>query len=130
MLIWQQRPEASFVSGVHTWHKCNRYVRRGEKGVAILAPMFFKDKRQATDGSGEGTRRIWFRVVYVFDRLSRDLLSDPLRARRMPRVDLLLDGQAHHCSTPRPVQRYLMQELQQSASLLSSNSGVLSANAF
>jgi antirestriction protein ArdC len=76
MLIWQQRPEASFVGGFHTWHKCNRYVRRGEKGIAILAPMFLKNKSQAADGGEEETRRIWFRVVYVFDISQTD--GEPL----------------------------------------------------
>ena len=47
--------------------KCGRYVRKGEKGIAILAPMFFKDKRQMPDGSEAETQRIWFKVVYVFD---------------------------------------------------------------
>jgi antirestriction protein ArdC len=67
MLIWRQKPDASFVGGFNTWIKCGRFVRKGEKGIAILAPMFFKNKRQAKDGSDEETRRIWFKVVYVFD---------------------------------------------------------------
>ena len=67
MLIWRQRPDASYVGGFNTWLKCGRYVRRGEKGIAILAPMFFKDKKQTADGSEEETRRIWFKVVHVFD---------------------------------------------------------------
>ncbi|MGE5053548.1 MAG: ArdC-like ssDNA-binding domain-containing protein [Acidobacteriota bacterium] len=67
MLIWRQCPHASFVGGFHTWQKCGRYVRRGEKGIAILAPMFFKDKTKATDGSDTENIRIWFKVVYVFD---------------------------------------------------------------
>jgi hypothetical protein len=67
MLIWKQRPEASFVGGFNTWLKCGRYVCKGEKGIAILAPMFFKDKRQMADGSEGESRRIWFKVVYVFD---------------------------------------------------------------
>jgi hypothetical protein len=33
--------------------------------------MFFKDKKP--EGTQEETTRIWFKVVYVFDRLSRDL---------------------------------------------------------
>jgi antirestriction protein ArdC len=66
MLIWTQKPTAKLVAGFNTWQKCSRYVRKGEKGIAILAPMFFKDKRQ-TDNGEEETRRIWFRVVYVFD---------------------------------------------------------------
>ena len=67
MLIWRQRPEASFVGGFNTWLKCGRYVRKGEKGIAILAPMFFKDRRQTADGSEDEMKRIWFKVVYVFD---------------------------------------------------------------
>jgi antirestriction protein ArdC len=66
MLIWRQRPEASYVGGFNTWTKCGRYVRKGEKGIAILAPMFFLDKRQNADGNEEETKRIWFKVVYVF----------------------------------------------------------------
>jgi hypothetical protein len=73
MLIWRQRPEASFVGGLNTWLKCGRYVRKGEKGIGILAPMFFKDKRHTGEGKETQTQRLWFKVVYVFDRLSRDL---------------------------------------------------------
>ena len=63
MLIWRQRPDATFVGGFHTWLKCGRYVRKGEKGISILAPMFFRDK----DADGEEARRLWFKVVHVFD---------------------------------------------------------------
>jgi antirestriction protein ArdC len=63
MLIFRQRPDASYVAGFNTWIKCGRFVRKGEKGIAILAPMFFKDKT----ADDEETRRIWFKAVYVFD---------------------------------------------------------------
>lgn len=72
MLIWRQKPDASYVGGFNTWLKCGRYVRRGEKGIAILAPMFFKDKRQTADGGKEETKRLWFKVVYVFDIAQTD----------------------------------------------------------
>ena len=72
MLIWRQKLDASFVGGFNTWLKCGRFVRKGEKGIAILAPMFFKDKRQMADGSESESKRIWFKVVYVLT-LSRDL---------------------------------------------------------
>ena len=55
------------MGGFHTWLKCGRYVRRGEKGIAILAPMFFKDKRQTADGNDSESTPLWFKVVYVFD---------------------------------------------------------------
>jgi len=67
MLIWKQKPEASFVGGFNTWFNCGRYVRKGEKGIAILAPMSFKGNREMADGSEAETQRIWFKVVYVFD---------------------------------------------------------------
>jgi antirestriction protein ArdC len=71
MLIWSQRPDATYVGGFHTWLKCGRYVRKGEKGIGILAPMFFKDKSKAQDGT-ETETRIWFKVVYVFDLSQTD----------------------------------------------------------
>lgn len=67
MLIWKQKPDASFVGGFNTWLKCGRFVRKGEKGISILAPMFFKDKRQQPEGSETEIQRIWFKVVHVFD---------------------------------------------------------------
>src|ERR1700680_5073017 len=68
MLIWKQKPDASFVGGFNTWLKCGRYVRKGEKGIAILAPMFFKVK----NANGVDTKRTWFKIVYVFDVLQTD----------------------------------------------------------
>jgi antirestriction protein ArdC len=67
MLIWRQKPDASFVAGFNNWLKLGRYVRKGEKGIAILAPMFFKDKRQSPEGAETEAKRLWFKVVHVFD---------------------------------------------------------------
>jgi len=67
MLIWRQKPDASFVGGFNTWLKCGRYVRKGERGIAILAPMFFKDKRQSPEGIETEAQCLWFKIVYVFD---------------------------------------------------------------
>jgi antirestriction protein ArdC len=66
LLIWKQKPDASYVAGFNNWLKLRRYVRKGEKGIAILAPMFFKDKRQTAEGEIEA-KRVWFKVVHVFD---------------------------------------------------------------
>lgn len=67
LLIWRQKPDASYVAGFNNWLKLRRYVRKGEKGIAILAPMFFKDKRQTADSTQTEVQRIWFKVVHVFD---------------------------------------------------------------
>jgi len=77
MLIWKQKPDATFVGGFNTWVKCGRYVRKGEKGIAILAPMFFKDKRREPEGTDSEVSRIWFKVVYVFDISQTDGASLP-----------------------------------------------------
>src|SRR5947209_10229930 len=42
LLIALQRPEATHVAGFHAWHKLGRFVRKGEKGIAILAPVIAK----------------------------------------------------------------------------------------
>ncbi|MGM9614676.1 MAG: ArdC-like ssDNA-binding domain-containing protein [Oscillospiraceae bacterium] len=42
ILILIQYPEASRVAGFNTWKKLGRTIRKGEKGIAILAPVSFK----------------------------------------------------------------------------------------
>ncbi|MDP2659340.1 MAG: ArdC family protein, partial [Dehalococcoidia bacterium] len=38
MLIWLQRPKSSRVAGFNTWKQLGRFVKSGEKGIAILVP--------------------------------------------------------------------------------------------
>ena len=76
-----QKPDATHVAGYRTWTSLGRFVRRGEKGIFILAPMVGnkrkKDETEKTeqDTDAKETQRTLygFRGVYVFDRLSRDL---------------------------------------------------------
>ncbi len=39
MLIARQKPDATNVAGIRTWNSLGRFVKRGEKGILILAPM-------------------------------------------------------------------------------------------
>lgn len=39
LLIFAQRPDATYVAGFQAWKRLGRWVRRGEHGLAILAPM-------------------------------------------------------------------------------------------
>ncbi len=65
LLIAAQNGEATRVAGFNTWRKLQRFVRKGEKAVWILAPMVFKD---ADAQSGEKTSVIrGFKFVPVFD---------------------------------------------------------------
>ena len=47
MMIVNQFPEASKVAGFHTWRKLGRWVKKGESGIAILAPMIGRKKDEA-----------------------------------------------------------------------------------
>lgn len=38
LLIYSQRPDATHVAGFNAWLKLRRCVRKGEKGIVILAP--------------------------------------------------------------------------------------------
>src|SRR6185437_15301904 len=46
LLISMQCPTATRVAGFHTWRKMNRFVRKGEKGITILAPCIYKPKKR------------------------------------------------------------------------------------
>lgn len=64
LLIWCQRPDAAQVAGFRAWLKLGRYVRKGEKGIAILAPMPWKRTDEESDEIATGVN---FKVVHVFD---------------------------------------------------------------
>ncbi|MCF8568423.1 ssDNA-binding domain-containing protein [Alicyclobacillus tolerans] len=40
LLIFLQKPNATMVAGFHRWKAMGRLVRKGERGISILAPMF------------------------------------------------------------------------------------------
>lgn len=63
-LIASQRPTASRVAGFHTWRTLGRFVRKGEKGIAILAPIV---GRKRDNGEDESKTVVGFRTAYVFD---------------------------------------------------------------
>ena len=42
MMIFLQNPEATYVMGYKAWNKLGGYVRKGSKGLAILAPCIKK----------------------------------------------------------------------------------------
>jgi N-terminal domain of anti-restriction factor ArdC len=73
LLIRAQRPDASQVAGYHRWLELGRFVRRGEKGIVILAPIF---RRMADIEDEEDERRpITYRAAYVFDVSQTEPLS-------------------------------------------------------
>jgi hypothetical protein len=69
-LIARQRPDATRVAGFHAWRKLGRFVRKGEKGIAILAPIV---RRQEADAADSECKTVaGFRAAYVFDVAQTD----------------------------------------------------------
>ena len=67
-LIAWQRPTATQVAGFHAWIALGRAVQKGEKGIAILAPMVGKDKKAVVPaGELAPVKMFGFRTVFVFD---------------------------------------------------------------
>jgi antirestriction protein ArdC len=84
LLILRQSPQATRVAGFHRWHELGRFVRKGEQGIAILAPV---TRRVEADDDPDALTSVvaGFRAAYVFDVSQTD--GEPL-----PEVAHLLDG--------------------------------------
>ena len=75
MLIARQKPDATNVAGMRTWNSLGRFIRRGERGIFILAPMIARKRTaKADEATAEEREKVeaqaqlyGFRAVYVFD---------------------------------------------------------------
>ncbi len=70
--IARQRPSATRVAGMYAWNQLSRRVKKGERGIRILAPVI--GSRRKLDAEAERDIRtqnqpvlVGFRSVYVFD---------------------------------------------------------------
>jgi antirestriction protein ArdC len=86
LLIMLQRPDATQVAGYTTWQKLKRQVKKGEKGIAILAPAPITIT-ETDDQSGEECERqiLRFRLAHVFDvsQTDGDDLPAPVLAEEL-----------------------------------------------
>ena len=93
-LIAIQCPYASRVTGFNTWKKLGRNVKKGSKGIKILAPL--RKKVKAQDAKGKETDKFvlyGFRSVNVFDisqtegkelpEICKPLEGDPEEAKKL-----------------------------------------------
>jgi hypothetical protein len=104
LMIFLQRPDATHVAGFNKWKSLNRFVRKGEKGLAIFAPCKYRVESDAannsahlgsaSDGFKDGAKKMQirgFRVVHVFDISQTD--GEPIEDLDAIRPKLL-DGDA------------------------------------
>lgn len=72
VLIMMQKPEATLVAGYRAWqNKFKRFVKKGEKGITILAPCPHKVTKEVKDENGnievKEINFTTFRACTVFD---------------------------------------------------------------
>jgi hypothetical protein len=68
MLIATQNPTASYVAGYHAWRTLGRFVKKGEQGILILAPIVrAKNSQIEQTDTDESSTPVGFRAAYVFD---------------------------------------------------------------
>jgi hypothetical protein len=97
LLIARQRPTATHVAGMRTWNQLGRRVKRGEKGIAILAPIISKRRREleplSTPEEGELPRPVLrgFRRVYVWDEAQTEGAPLPTLGETTGNVGAYLD---------------------------------------
>lgn len=79
LLILSQKPNATRIAGFNTWKRLNRFVKKGEKGIVIIAPMLIKAKEETRQEEDRSILR--FKAVFVFDVSQTDGEALPEFAR-------------------------------------------------
>ena len=70
--IARQRPTATRVAGMYAWNQLGRRVKKGEKGIRILAPIIGIKRKSDVEAEKDITKQntrvlVGFRNAYVFD---------------------------------------------------------------
>ena len=87
--IARQKPDATRVAGLYAWNQLGRKVRKGERGIRILAPVI--GVRRKKDAEAEKDIRtqnqavlVGFRSAYVFDVSQTEGKELPALSERVP----------------------------------------------
>jgi hypothetical protein len=75
--IARQRPTATRVAGLYAWNQFGRKVKKGEKGIRILAPIIGIKRKRHEEAEKDITKQnttvlVGFRNAYVFDVLQTE----------------------------------------------------------
>jgi hypothetical protein len=88
-------PDATHVAGIRRWNEFGRYVKKGQKGIPIMAPMIGTKREQRDQPQGNGEKPapmlIGFRRVYVFDIAQTEGAALPEPAKVSGEVGTHLD---------------------------------------
>jgi antirestriction protein ArdC len=75
-LIARQRPDARRVAGFQTWRKLGRNVRKGEKGIAIIAPLVRRKSDDESEQADDERVIAGFKIAHIFSEEQTD--GEPL----------------------------------------------------
>ena len=93
-----RRMQLTHVAGFRAWLKLGRYVRKGERGLSIWAPMRVRDR----DSDDPDAKRTIFRPAAVFDVSQTEPLPDTEPAPLEPPGGCApIDGDSHAHLHPR-----------------------------
>src|SRR5438270_10780782 len=70
--IARQKPDATRVAGLYAWNQLGRKVKKGERGIRILAPVIGVRRKKDEEAEKDITTQnraalVGFRSAYVFD---------------------------------------------------------------
>jgi len=99
LLVALARPDATFVAGFNAWLGLGYCVKKGERAIAIIAPLPIKD-RDKLSGKETGESRLLFKTVFVFDRQQVAPLPDREPASLEPPSEPLTGGSHEHLIAP------------------------------
>lgn len=86
--IARQKPDATRVAGMYAWNQLGRRVKKGEKGIRILAPMIGIRRKKDTEAEKDIRTQnqpvlVGFRSAYVFDVSQTDGAELPELSERV-----------------------------------------------
>lgn len=96
-LIFLFRSNATLVAGYHDWTRKHRFVKKGEKGIPILAPIPIMEE---DENGNKKVREMRFKTVYVFDIAQTDgeplpETPDWISPAKYPELETMLINYAH-----------------------------------
>jgi hypothetical protein len=99
LLVAMACPEATFVAGFKAWLRLGYAVRKGERAIAIIAPLPLKE-RDRVSGEESGETRLLFKTVFVFDRSQVDPIEGVEQAPLEPPTQPLTGDSHSHLLSP------------------------------
>ena len=94
MLVFVQRPTARFCKGFRAWQAEGRQVRKGERGIKILAPCLRRPTADEIAGGADPDRRVvyGYRTTTTFDYEQTGATGDDALVYTPPATRLDADG--------------------------------------